>query len=68
MSEMSFASAVNDALHTAMNLDSSVIFYGLGATDPKEIFGTTAGLAKKFGHSRVFDTPASERRLVACEQ
>jgi len=64
MSEMSFASAVNDALHTAMNLDSSVIFYGLGATDPKEIFGTTAGLAKKFGHSRVFDTPTSENGMT----
>ncbi len=64
MSEMSFASAVNDALHTAMSLDSSVIFYGLGATDPKEIFGTTAGLAKKFGHSRVFDTPTSENGMT----
>ena len=64
MSEMSFASAVNDALHTAMNLDSSVIFYGLGATDPKEIFGTTAGLAKKFGNSRVFDTPTSENGMT----
>ena len=64
MSEMSFASAVNDALHTAMHLDSSVIFYGLGATDPKEIFGTTAGLAKKFGHSRVFDTPTSENGMT----
>ena len=64
MSEMSFASAVNDALHTAMNLDSSVIFYGLGATDPKEIFGTTAGLAKKFGDSRVFDTPTSENGMT----
>ena len=64
MSEMSFASAVNDALHTAMDLDSSVIFYGLGATDPKEIFGTTAGLAKKFGHSRVFDTPTSENGMT----
>ena len=64
MSEMSFVSAVNDALHTAMNLDSSVIFYGLGATDPKEIFGTTAGLAKKFGDSRVFDTPTSENGMT----
>jgi len=47
-----------------MHLDSSVIFYGLGATDPKEIFGTTAGLAKKFGNSRVFDTPTSENGMT----
>ena len=64
MAEVSYVSAVNDALHIAMNLDSSVIFYGLGATDPKKIFGTTAGLAKKFGHSRVFDTPTSENGMT----
>ena len=64
MSEMSFASAINDALHTAMSLDDSVIFCGLGATDPKRIFGTATGLVEKFGNARVFDTPTSENGMT----
>ena len=64
MAEITFASAINDAIHTAMQNDSSVICYGLGATDPKAIFGTTAGLVDRFGSSRVFDTPTSENGMT----
>jgi len=64
MAEVTFAAAINQALHTAMEIDKSVICYGLGATDPKAIFGTTLGLEDQFGSSRVFDTPTSENAMT----
>lgn len=64
MSETTFVSAINDALSTAMAIDKSVICYGLGATDPKKIFGTMNGLEHKFGRSRVFDMPTSENAMT----
>jgi len=64
MAEVTFATAINQALHTAMEIDNSVICYGLGATDPKAIFGTTSGLENRFGSSRVFDTPTSENAMT----
>ena len=47
-----------------MSEDDSVICFGLGATDPKGIFGTTSGLAENFGGKRVFDTPTSENAMT----
>lgn len=64
MAEVTFSEAINDALHTALEIDSSVICFGLGATDPKNIFGTTSGLEDRFGPSRVFDTPTSENGMT----
>ncbi len=61
---MNFANAVNKALHQAMQIDSSVICYGLGVTDPKAVFGTTANLEKRFGSGRVFDMPTSENAMT----
>lgn len=59
-----FAQAINEGLHQAMEKDSSIICYGLGVTDPKAVFGTTAGLEKKFGSERVFDMPTSENAMT----
>lgn len=65
MSEIkTFAQAINEGLHEAMAHDDNVICYGLGATDPKHIFGTTVGLAESFGSSRVFDMPTSENAMT----
>jgi pyruvate/2-oxoglutarate/acetoin dehydrogenase E1 component len=64
MAQMNFANAVNKALHQAMEIDSSVICYGLGVTDPKAVFGTTANLEKRFGSERVFDMPTSENAMT----
>ncbi|MCP4138374.1 MAG: alpha-ketoacid dehydrogenase subunit beta [bacterium] len=61
---LNFAKAVNEALAQAMKMDKSVICYGLGADDPKRIFGTTEGLKEQFGHERVFDMPASENAMT----
>lgn len=64
MRPLSFAAAINEALHEAMALDPSVICYGLGTTDPKAIFGTTAGLAERFGTDRAFDMPTAENAMT----
>jgi pyruvate/2-oxoglutarate/acetoin dehydrogenase E1 component len=64
MSQMTYAEAINEALHEAMQLDSSVICYGLGVTDPKAVFGTTLNLEKQFGPERVFDMPTSENAMT----
>lgn len=64
MPQKIFTDALNDALHQAMEIDDSVICYGLGVTDPKAIFGTTAGLEKRFGSERVFDMPTSENAMT----
>lgn len=64
MPQVNFASAINDAIHQAMLIDESVICYGLGVTDPKKVFGTTANLEKRFGSERVFDIPTSENAMT----
>lgn len=61
---LTFTQAINEALTIAMDRDPYTICYGLGVTDPKEIFGTTVGLQKKFGPSRVFDMPTSENAMT----
>lgn len=64
MKYISFGQSINRALHDSMIADENVLVFGLGATDPKRIFGTTAGLVEKFGASRVFDTPTSENGMT----
>lgn len=64
MREITFAQAINEALETAMRIDSSVIKYGLGVTDPHGVFNTTKGLESKFGKDRVFDMPTSENAMT----
>ena len=64
MKNVKFYEAINLAITKAMSDDNSVICFGLGATDPKGIFGTTSGLEEKFGHKRVFDIPTSENAMT----
>lgn len=61
---MTYAEAINDALHVAMSADPNVICYGLGTTDPKGIFNTTLGLEAKYGPDRVFDMPTAENAMT----
>lgn len=61
---LTFAHAINEALAQAMEMDESVICYGLGVPDPKGVFGTTLGLQERFGEARVFDMPASENAMT----
>ncbi len=47
-----------------MERDPRVFVYGLGVPDHKGIFGTTKGLAERFGPERCFDTPLSEDAMT----
>ncbi len=61
---ITFSQAINEALFQALEMDNSVICYGLGVPDPKGVFGTTIGLQERFGSERVFDMPASENAMT----
>jgi acetoin:2,6-dichlorophenolindophenol oxidoreductase subunit beta len=61
---ITYSDAINEALHTCMQLDKKIICMGLGINDPKNIFGTTKNLEKKFGKNRVFDMPTSENAMT----
>lgn len=56
---LSFANAINESIFQNMQENKNVIIMGEGVGDPKEIFGTTNNLIKKFP-KRVFDMPLSE--------
>src|SRR3990170_7876371 len=47
-----------------MDRDPSVVVMGLGVEDPKPIYGTTRGLAERFGADRVFNTPLAEEGMT----
>jgi len=64
MSIKNFSTAINEALHEALQQDPSVICFGLGVTDPKAVFGTTANLLAQYGPERVFDMPTSENAMT----
>src|SRR3990167_9091985 len=47
-----------------MERDPGVFVYGIGVPDHKAVFGSTRGIAEKFGRSRCFDTPLSEDAMT----
>lgn len=61
---LSYAGAIREATEQEMARDPSVIVMGLGVDDPKPIYGTTAGLAARFGRDRVFNTPLAEEAMT----
>jgi len=64
MRRLSFAEAIRECLFQEMERDKSVFVYGIGVPDFKGIFGTTVGLAEKFGPNRCFDTPLAEDSMT----
>lgn len=60
MPKISYAQAINQAMHQIMRKDKSVIFMGLGVNSPWYVGSTAQGLFDKFGPERVIDTPVSE--------
>ena len=64
MTEISFSNAINEAIYDSLESDKKVLCMGLGATDPKGVFGTTLGLEETFGKERVFDIPTSENAIT----
>lgn len=60
---LSYAQALHEATAQEMRRDDSVIVVGLGVTDTQGVFGTTRGLADRFG-DRVLETPLSEEGMT----
>ena len=61
---ITYAEAVNEALDLSLKKDPNLLCYGLGVSDPKEVFNTTKNLQKKYSSERVFDIPCSENALT----
>lgn len=60
---LSYAEAVNRALHRSLSDDARVLVYGEDVGKPGGVFGVTKGLRREFG-TRVFDTPISESAIL----
>lgn len=63
--EISYAAAINEALHQAMQLSEDVVVMGQLVDYKSGIFGTTTGLADKFGIERVRDMPVAEAMMTS---
>jgi pyruvate/2-oxoglutarate/acetoin dehydrogenase E1 component len=64
MRKITYAQAINEALHQLMDQDERVLVIGQGVTSPWYVGTTTEGLIGKFGESRVLDTPVSENGIT----
>lgn len=64
MAAITLLQAINQALDQAMEKDERVVVYGEDAGFEGGVFRVTAGLQKKYGVERVFDTPISESALT----
>src|SRR5271168_1340971 len=64
MRPISYAAAIKEATIHEMERDPSVFVYGIGVPDHVGIFGTTTGLAERFGSERCFDTPLCEDTMT----
>lgn len=65
MRKISYAEAINEALFQAMELSPDVIVMGQLVDYKPGIFGTTKGLAQKFGKERVRDFPNAESVMTS---
>jgi len=61
---VSYAAALNEALHEEMARDERVFILGEDVGPYASIFRTTRGLLEEFGRDRVRDTPISEAAIV----
>ncbi len=61
---ITFSQALFEAIDHEMSIDPSVYIMGQGIDDFKGMFGTTLGLAEKYGVNRCFDTPLSEEGMT----
>ncbi len=59
-----YSSAINEALHQAMEKDKGVFVLGQGVKSIWYVGGTCEGLIEKFGEERVIDTPVSENAMT----
>jgi 2-oxoisovalerate dehydrogenase E1 component beta subunit len=64
MTTMNMIQAINSAMDVAMAADSGVIVMGEDVGYFGGVFRATAGLQKKYGKTRVFDTPINECGII----
>ena len=64
MSSRTLVEAVNDALHTEMERDDSVMVMGEDVGRAGGVFRATAGLRDRFGPDRCVDTPLAEAGIL----
>lgn len=64
MAVLNILEAVNKTLEQKLAKDPSVVVFGEDVGFEGGVFRATAGLQKKFGEERVFDTPISESAIV----
>ncbi|HBL17020.1 MAG TPA: alpha-ketoacid dehydrogenase subunit beta, partial [Elusimicrobia bacterium] len=62
--DLSYRDALRLAQERELEADPSVFLFGLDVPDHKGIFGSTVGLAERFGPQRVFGTPLSEDAMT----
>lgn len=62
--QIKFVQALNEAMDICMAKDPKVVIMGLGVQDAAAIFGSTKGLAEKYGPKRVLDMPISENAMT----
>lgn len=61
---ITYADAIGEALVQCMEADPNVYILGIGVDDAKGIFGTTLPAARRYGGTRVIETPACENALT----
>ena len=61
---MTIIEALRDAMDVALGLDPKVVIFGEDVGYFGGVFRCTAGLQKKYGEERVFDTPINESAIV----
>ena len=64
MALLTILDAINQALDQKMGHDSRVVVFGEDAGYEGGVFRVTAGLQKKYGEDRVFDTPIAEAAIT----
>jgi pyruvate/2-oxoglutarate/acetoin dehydrogenase E1 component len=64
MAELTLVEAVNDALHTELGRDDTVMVMGEDVGRAGGVFRATAGLLDRFGPDRCVDTPLAEAGIL----
>jgi pyruvate/2-oxoglutarate/acetoin dehydrogenase E1 component len=61
---ITYAEAINEALHQIIAKDTRAFLIGQGVTSPWYVGSTTVGLITRFGPQRIVDAPTSENAIT----
>ena len=65
MAKMNMIAALNSALDLQLERDPNIVIFGEDVGYFGGVFRVTAGLQKKYGEHRVFDSPLAEGGIAA---